>query len=69
MATGSQFKATSKFHERVSQAYAKAGDAKNARAAQDAATRAAIWGKVMAGEALTDAEQTAWSNMHCTDTP
>jgi hypothetical protein len=69
MANSRQYAATSKFHERVSAAYSKAGDAKNARAAQDAAERAAIWAKIMRGEELTYAEQTAWSNAHCTDTP
>lgn len=29
----------------------------------------AIWAKIMRGEKLTYAEQTAWSNRWCTDAP
>ena len=29
----------------------------------------AIWEKILRGEPLTDAEQTAWSNRFCEDTP
>lgn len=28
-----------------------------------------IWGKILRGETLTDAEQTAWSNLWCEDYP